>query len=207
MPFGLLGYLAGEMANEAAARAALVRYTDTLEKKLGSYNHKAVLDETFERSFVLEAATVNPKEIDKLEIVDYPEIRTGDGRAIKNYAVLGEKLGVDSVLAVDFSYGLEVWEKTLAAVVITSDVTAIRITDNVVLMNAHISSGTIEKALHTVDELMSNNARLYKIEYAKACKAIVYLIAAHLGVNLSSTGTFSWQPEDTEVTGTEGPRK
>ncbi len=191
-PFGLLGLLVGSAIERAAVQSTLADYSDSLKNGLADFNPKTVLDETFARLFVMDFKTIDPLSAEKVMDREKGE-KEGKER---NYALLRDRLRVDSVLEVDFAHVLEVHGKTLAASVITAYVRLIRIEDNtIILKSKQISSGKIAKNWYRADELVSNNAQIYKTEFSRAAEAIVYLTALELGVNLGSTGKFYWQQE------------
>lgn len=185
-PFGLLGILIGSAVEKAAIRSSLNSYSDSLKNGLANYSPKTVLDETFSRLFTMEFETVNPAEIEK---------ETIEAKETKDYGKLASMLGIDSVLEIDFQYGLEVHGETLSAAVINADLKLIRVNDKAVLLSKRISSGKIAKTWYRVDEFVKHNAKIYKSEFSKACEAIVYLTALELGTNLNSTGKFYWQQD------------
>jgi hypothetical protein len=193
--FGVLGILIGSAAEKVAVQSSLEAYSDSLTSGFTNYSPKRVFDETFSRLFVMEFETVNPIEVEKTIIDRYGKKEDVEKKQMKDYTFLRDQFGVDSVLAVDFLYGLEVHGKTLAASVITADITLTRISDNTVLVSKQVTSGTIGKTWHNVNDFLKNNAALYKSEFSKASEAIVYLTALQLGVNLGSTGKFYWQQE------------
>jgi len=193
--FGVLGILIGSAVEKAAVQSSLQGCSDSLKNGLANYSPKMVLDETFSRLFVMEFDTMNPLEVEKAINVRSREKGGTEVGQTETYRFLRERLGVDSVLEVDFVYGLEVHGKTLAASVITADITLTRIDDNAVLLSKQVSSAKIAKTWHTVDEFLKNDAEVYKSEFSKASEAIVYLSALELGVNLGSTGKFYWQQD------------
>lgn len=189
--FGPLGILIGSAVERNAVQTSLERYSDSLKTGLADHNPKKVLDEAFSRLFIMDFETVNPMEAEK----ELTALRSKDksGTNKKGYVLLKDNLGIDSLLEVDFVYGLEVHGRTMSAAVMSADVKLIRAIDGVVLLSKTISSGTISKSWHTLDEFVKNNAELYKSELSKASEAIVYLTGLELGVNLGSMGKFYWQ--------------
>lgn len=194
-PFGLLGILIGSAVEKAAIRASLSSYADSLKNGLADYNPKKMLDEAFCRLFVTEFVTVNPVEVEKAIIGKYNDKESTEARKLKDYDMLVAMFGVDSVLEIDFQYGLEVHGETLSAAVINADLKLTRLSDKAVLLSKQIASGKIAKTWYRVDEFVKDDAKLYKSELSKACEAIVYLTALELGTNLSSTGKFYWQKD------------
>jgi len=192
--FGVLGILIGSAAEKAAMQSSIERYSDTLKEGLADYNPKVIFDQTFERLFVMSFETVYPHEVEKTTSNKQDE-KTGEDKKRSDYALLRDRLGVDSVLEVNFVYGLEVHGKTLAASVITADIRLVRLDDKAVLLTKQITSGKIAKTWYNVNDFLKNNAEIYKQEFSKASEAIVYLTGLELGVNLGSTGNFYWQQE------------
>jgi hypothetical protein len=194
--FGVLGILIGSGAERVAIQSSLEKYSDTLKDGLADYSPKVVFDRAFERLFVMSFETVSPTEVEKTVSNKQDEKDAHQDAKKRDYALLRDRLGVDSVLEVDFVYGLEVHGKSLAASVITADIRLVRLDDNAILLNKQITSGNFVKTWYNVNDFMKNNAEIYKQEFSKASEAIVYLAGLELGVNLGSSGNFYWQQEN-----------
>lgn len=206
-PFGPLGLLVGTAIQKAAMQLTLANYSDAMKSGLADFSPKSVLAEAFARLFAMPFETVSPLQVEKLGMARHVEKESGEGTRTKDYGVQANKLGIDTVLEVDFTYGLEIHGQTMAAAVVSADITVINVGDNVALLNKRISASTMAKTWHRVDEFMRHNLRLYKEEYSKACEAIVFLAALDLGINLGSTGKFYWQQENTDNALSEGVGK
>jgi hypothetical protein len=192
-PFGLLGLLIGSAVEKAAIRASLSSYENSLKKGLADYSPKKILDEAFCRLFVTEFAVVNPVEVEKAVVGKFNGKASAEANKPESYDRLVAIFCVDSVLEIDFQYGLEVHGETLSAAVINADLKLTRLSDKAVVLNKHIASGKIAKTWYRVDEFAKDDAKLYKSELSNACEAIVYLTALELGANPNSTGRFYWQ--------------
>ena len=136
---------------------------------------------------------VAPQDIDKLDIKEYHEKETSDGETIKDYTILKEKFNTDTILEIDFIYGLAAYENEYASAVISADVFVINIDDNKLLMKKTILSDEYFKMGHTVEEFSANNAELFKRELIEAIYGCSYLMASDFGVKLPLKDKSYWR--------------
>jgi hypothetical protein len=194
--FGLAPVLAVSGAQKAMAVSGLNGYSHSLEEKLANFDARKVMDEAFARLFLVDFETVDPLEVRRA--LSRNPSRQGDtvDRKAEDYTVLRTNFGVDSILRINFTHGLEVHGETLGAAVIDADVTLIRLDDNEALLEKSVSSAKFAKTWHNIADFAANDARLYRREFSKATEAIVYLVGLDLGFNLGDTGKFYWQQDE-----------
>ncbi len=194
--YGLLGALVISARDDALVKSNLKSKSEELSGALTLLDPKLVLDQTFARLFTPGFETVNPSDISAPGIREPMEKESPDRRKMNDYRGLREKLGADTVLQIDFVYGLSIQGTTQAGAIIVADIILVRIDDGIVLLDKRItSSGGLR---YTIDQFMENNAILYKEALANASEDLVYHVGLELGVNLLSSGKFYWQREKSD---------
>jgi hypothetical protein len=166
---------------------------ELLKKELVNFPAKILFDEYFVKTFTMNFEIVNPQDIDKLGIKEYPEKETSDEKTVKDYTIIKEKFGTDTILEINFIYGLAAYESENASVVISADVSVIDVKDNKLLMKKNILSDEYFKMGHTIDEFRANNAELFKKELIEAICGCAHLITSDFGEKLRLKDRSYWR--------------
>jgi len=185
-------------AAEANLRSVLDGNPDSLRQVLTDFPVKKVFDENFIKTFFVNREIISPAQVDSLGIDEYPTCKTVKGKTIKDYTPLCEKLNVDTVLQLNFAYGLAVCAKMKRPTAVVSTVMlVIDVENNKLLMRKEVSSDDYYEKGYTLDEFKANGGELYREEIVKAIQGLSYLVSSELGggVPESLEEKSYWAPE------------
>ncbi len=194
-PVFFLDVLLTAFSAAAAKYDSLGGDPDPLRQELVDFPIKKVFDENFTKFFSKNFEIISPQDVDNLGIAEYPEKESVDGETIRDYTVLKEKLGVDTVLEINFIYGLAAYAEHSASTVVSADISVISIVENRILTKKTILSDSYYKSGHTVDEFKANGAELFKKEIPEAIRGVAHLVASGFGVALSLKEKSYWHSE------------
>lgn len=193
---GLLEGLIEAGIREVAIKSSLGGEPDALREAVRDFSVKEVFDDNFARVFSLGREIVRPQEIEGLEIGEYPEREAVGGETIRDYTVLSKRLGVDTVLEIDFRYGLAAYGGGVSASAVIAGVVSVTdIKDNKLLMRKTISSDAYYRKGYTVEDFKANGAELFRKESVEAIRGFARLVAAEFGEELSLKHKSYWRPE------------
>ena len=145
---------------------------DLLRREMKGYPIKAVFDESFSQAFKGKFEIVSASDCDLLLRRLKSEGENTERAAIEDYSVLHRQLGADTVLVVDFVYGLAAYTGAKANAVVSANVSLINAVDNRRIMKRRIDSDIWRTEGHTIDEYRADGARVYKDELVNAIKVI-----------------------------------
>ncbi len=174
--FGAIGGLIDGivLAPEASIRInkSLGGDPDLLRQELKGYPIKAVFDENFSQAFQGKFEIVSASDCDTLL-----KLPASDGEHVKkapveDYSVFHRQFGADSVLVIDFIYGLAAYTGAKANAVVMANVSLINAADNKRIMKRQVASDIRRTDGHTIDEYRSDSAQVYKRELIEAIKVI-----------------------------------
>jgi len=160
-----------------------------VKRELADYPIKKVFDDNFIKIFsnnYKNCEILCPQYLDSIETSEYPMLKSSSGKKIRDYSTLDKKLNVDTVLEIDFMYGLAVYEFERSSAIISGTVSVINIRENKLLMRDLILSDKYYKDGHTVNEFKADGAQLYKKAFLEAVDAFGRLVATDFGVATTS---------------------
>ena len=178
-----------EAQASAEIKASLGGDPDVLKETVSDFRIKERFDEAFGKMSSTGFEIIGPEEVERLGIKEYPEGGDVEGRTIKDYSALYNRLGVDTVVEIDFIYGLAAYRRERRPrAVIVADVSVMRLVDNELLMRKRIESAGRAAVLdrgYTVDEFNANGAELFKKKILEAMRYVAHIVARQLGIELS----------------------
>jgi len=187
---GLAGYLVGaiaeitvkEIRTSARINSVLGGDPDTLRQAVGNFPIKLVFDETVDKIFSKSCEFTSPQDFKGLGIDDFPIKKSENGKTTRDYSTLYNKLNINTVLEINFVYGLAICRYEIKpTATIVADVSLINIEENKLCMKKVIFSDFYYKKGYTLDEFKANEAALFKREISEVMSYIVQLLASELG--------------------------
>ena len=109
----------------------------------------------------------------------------------ENYLDICNKAGADTMLIIDYSYGLAAYARVKASAAIVANISVYNIRTNALLMNKVISSDNYFKNACVVTQYSANDAELFKNDMLEAVNGLSLLIATEFGVRIKQ----EYEPE------------
>ncbi len=146
-----------------------------LQNELGDSRIDLIFDSTFMDEFGQKFEIVAPQVSKDVRLEPNP---AEGGQA--DYSPFQKLFGADSVLVIDYQYGLAAYDKRPASAAISADVSLISVGENRVILHKSIFCDTSWRGGHTVSEYKADNARLFKEEIAEDVKGIAGVLVVEL---------------------------
>ncbi len=193
---GLLeGLVVGGMAS-GQIRSSLGGDPDSLRQVVSDLDAKTLFDDNFLSIFTVSFGIVGPQEVDSnIRLAEKPGSESVADEKVR--AAIYEKLRVDTVLEIDFVYGLAAYAGGLApSAVISGVVTVVDVQENKVVMKKRMSSDSYYKKHYTVEEFSADGGQLFRREIREAARGFAHIVASEFGVELSHKQESYWQSEE-----------
>jgi hypothetical protein len=177
---GALEGLAIAVETNIRIRSSLGGDPNILIQELGEYRINEILEGKVSKKLSEKYVIVNIEQfVNKLR-----ETKKGQKLKIEDYLDLCEKCEVDTMLKVDFDYGLATYAREKASAAITSNVSVYDVKTKTLLMKKDILSDWYFKKSRVIPEFSANAAELYKRDILEAMNALSLMVASDLGLNV-----------------------
>jgi hypothetical protein len=166
---------------------------DALRENLVDFDAAATFDEYIIRQLKPVFAVIGPKELADIDFTLLPEQKNASGKKVRDYSFLREEKGIDTVIEVEYSYGLAVYPgKVKPSAVLHANIRVIDLSNHEILMSKTVASDQHYKRSHSVNEFAAERGWLYRREYTQAVYALANLIAIEFGATPSEKHRSYW---------------
>ena len=182
--FGLVGALVETAAFTTEAniriRSSLGGDPKLLREQLGDYSLTEILERDLMDKISKRYEIVNTNEAVK----ELREAKENQKIKIEDYLDVCNKAGADTMLKVDYSYGLAAYARAKASAAIVANISVYNVRTNALLMNKVISSDNYFKNACVVTQYSANDAELFRKDMLEAVNGLSLLIATEFGVRI-----------------------
>jgi hypothetical protein len=169
---------------------------DVLREALADFPAAATFNDHLCQHLELSFPVVGPDEMTDIDITELAVNENATGQQVRDYSPLRGQFGVDSVLEIDYIYGIAAYAgRVRPSVVIAAGVRVIDLEDNEVLMSKVLASDLNYKRSHSIDEFAADDGRLFRDEFIQDTCGMANLIARAFGVELSEKHRSHWSPD------------
>lgn len=193
--FGLIGALTESMVLAVEAnirkRISLGGDPDLLKEQLGEYMIEEILEEK-----------ISQKLSEKYEITKanhYGELsntKKDQSSIIEDYLNICKKLEADTLLEVDFYYGLAAYAVEKASAVIIAKISVYDVYKENLIMRKKFISDEYFKKSRIVPDFAANNAALYKQDMLEIVNGFTQLVALDFGLKVDEGFKFKREFDD-----------
>jgi hypothetical protein len=183
-PTGIIGGLAAAgtikaIDKEIKKRRSVGGDPDDLARELEGFPIEATFDNRFTEVFAQTLSVVHPQETKNIG-----RIPAADGTI--DYSSLQQDFAADTVLTIDFQYGLAAYAGETASAAINAQVSMVNIAEKRVIMSRTVLCDTRFLGGHTVEEYKADKARLFREEIAEAARSMAKVILVYVTMPLSN---------------------
>jgi hypothetical protein len=153
---------------------------DLLREQLGEYPIKEILEEK-----LIDKISEMYKIVDVNNLLDgLRESQKGQKYEIEDYLDICKKCEADTMLKIDFYYGLAAYSGEKASAAIVGNILVYDVKTKELLMKKAILSDQYFRKGRTVPEFSDNSAELFKKDIIEAVDSVSLLVASDLGLDV-----------------------
>ena len=180
---GAGGYLVGGIFDYAIqadeTKKSLGGDPKVLKEKIGSYPIKKHIDDFLAQQMSKRYHIVDSSYFDKLR-----QENTDKDDNVNEYISHCKEIDADTLLTVDFLYGLAVYSRDMTSADIDSFITVYDVKSKKVLLKKAITSDLYYKEGYSVDEYAAEDGKLFKENIVKASRGLSLLIGYEFGIDV-----------------------
>lgn len=197
---GLLGILVEGLIVETVANAkikgSLGGEPDLLRYAISDVSIKELFDENFHKAFTIGCEIISRETVDSLRMEYQAKMKKAGSTEPPDAIAPYKKLGVNSILRIEFIYGLAVYAGGIRPTAVISAEVSFANLEKERVARKRISSDSQYKKGYTIDEFKADGAEIFKKELAEATWALAYLVASEFGVELSQKEKSYWREKE-----------
>jgi len=187
-PFGLVGALAETAALTTEAniriRSSLGGDPNLLREHLRDYSLTKILEKDLMDKISKRYEILNTNEAVK----ELREAKKNQKIKTEDYLDVCSKAGADTILIVDYLYGLAAYASEEASVAIVAYISVHNVKTNTLLMNKTVSSDKYFKNPCPVPKCSANGGELFRKDMVEAVNGLSLLIASEFAVKIEQKG-------------------
>ena len=180
---GTAGYLFGSLLDWAIKtdqkQTSLGGNPKVLKENLGLIPVKKHIDDSLTEQMSKRFHIAESSYFEKMQ-----QGSTDKDKKVDEYIAHCKDIGADTLLMVDFFYGLAVYSGDMASVAIDASIAVYDVKKGKKLLKKIINSDLYFKEGHSVDEYASDDAKLFKENIIKAARGLSLLIGYEFGIDV-----------------------
>ena len=178
---GALEGIAIAVETNIRIRSSLGGDPNILIKELGEYHINEILGEKLANKLSEKYVIVNTDRF----VNELRETKKGQKLKTEDYLDVCRKCEADTMLKVDFDYGLAAYAREKASAAMIANISVYDVATKTLLMKKEILSDQYFKRSRVIPDFSANGAELYKKDILEALNTLSVIVARDFGLNVA----------------------